>query len=260
VVGIPLLRGRWTTDEEPSPVALVNETFARRVFGNDDPLGQRLKLYGTLATIVGVVGDLKVSRLDADPDPEVLMPYKQTTVFRTMDILVRTSGSPAAILSNVRQAVQRLDPAQPPYGVTTLEGALAESIAPRRFNLLLLGTFAATAVLLALIGIYGVISYAVTQRTHEIGVRVALGARRGEIVCMVVRQGMLVTLGGVAGGMLAALGLTRLMSTLLFDVKPNDPATFAAVAAALTVTALLASWIPALRAARVDPLTALRYE
>ena len=260
VVGIPLVKGRWITDDEPSPAVMVNETFVRRIFANEEPLGQRIRIHGVISPIVGVVGDLKISRLDADPDPEVLIPYKQTSVFRRLDVLVRTPGTPAAILPDVRKAVQQLDPTQPPYGVTTLEGALAESIAPRRFNLLLLGTFAASAVLLALIGIYGVMSYAVTQRTQEIGIRMALGARRSEIVRMVVGQGMAVALTGIAVGIAAAFGLTRLMASLLFDVKPNDPLTFAAVAISLTATALLASCIPALKAARVDPLLALRYE
>jgi ABC-type antimicrobial peptide transport system permease subunit len=161
------------------------------------------------------------------------------------------------MLPEVRRAVQQLDPTQPPYDVMTLERALAKSIALRRFHLLLLGTFAASAVLLALIGIYGVMSHAVTLRTREIGVRMALGARRGEIVRMVVRQGMSVALTGIAAGVTAALGITRLMKTLLFDVKPNDPLTFAAVAIALTTAALMASCIPAVKAARVDPLLAL---
>ncbi|HYL75227.1 MAG TPA: ABC transporter permease [Bryobacteraceae bacterium] len=260
VVGIPLVKGRWITDDEPSPVVMVNETFVRRILANEEPLGQRIRIHNVLSTIVGVAGDLKISRLDADPDPEVMIPYNQTSVFRRLDVLVRTPGKPAAILPDVRKAVQQLDPTQPPYGVTTLEGALTESIAPRRFNLLLLGTFAASAVLLALIGIYGVMSYAVTQRTQEIGIRMALGARRKEIVRMVVGQGMAVALTGIAVGVAAAFGLTRLMASLLFDVKPNDPLTFAAVAIALTATALLASCIPALKAARVDPLLALRYE
>src|SRR5258708_4979737 len=195
---------------------MVNETFVRRVFGRDEPVGQRLRARGEVATIVGVVGDLKVSRLDAGPDPEVLIPYKRTAA-RRLDILVKTPGSPLGVLPDVRRVVQRLDPSQPPYGITTLEGALDESIAPRRFNLLLLGSFAASAVLLALIGIYGVMSYAVTQRTHEIGVRMALGARRGEIVRMVLRQAMVVAVAGILAGTAAALGLTRLMETLLFE-------------------------------------------
>jgi putative ABC transport system permease protein len=261
VIGIPLLKGRWTTDDEPAFAVMVNDTFVRRVFGPDDPLGQHLRVIGKPATIVGVVGDLKVSRLDAEPDPEILIPYKQTgfNVLRRLDILVKTEN-PAAVLPGVRRAVQGIDPTQPPYAVTTLEDALAESIAPRRFNLFLLGTFAGAAMLLALIGIYGVISYSVTQRTQEIGVRMALGASRSEIIRMIVRQGLTVALAGVAAGVAAALGLTRLVSTLLFDVEPNDPSTFITVAAALAATALLASWIPALKAARVDPLEALRYE
>jgi putative ABC transport system permease protein len=239
---------------------MVNRALVRKVFGSANPLGRQIRDMGRLYTIVGVVDDLRVSRLDAEPEPEVLMPYKQAEVFRRMDVLVKTAGEPAAVLPNVRQTVQRLDLTQPPYGITTLEGALAESIAPRRFNLLLLGSFAASAVLLALIGIYGVMSYAVTQRTHEIGVRMALGARQAAIVRMVVWQGMLVALAGITAGLAAALGLTRLMTAMLFDVKPNDPATFVVVAIVLAMAALAACWLPALRAARVDPLDALRCE
>jgi putative ABC transport system permease protein len=260
VVGLRLMRGRWTADDEPSRAVMVNRALVRRVFGSSDPLGHQIRDMGKLYLIVGVVDDLKVSRLDAEPEPELLVPYKQAEIFRRMDVLVKTAGTPAAILPEVRQAVHRLDPSQPPYGITTLEGALAESIAPRRFNLLLLGTFAVSAMLLALIGIYGVMSYAVTQRTHEIGVRVALGARRGAIVRMVVRQGMTVALMGIAAGVVAALGLTRLMATMLFDVRPDDPLTFAVVAATLAAAALAACWLPAVRASRVDPLVALRYE
>jgi putative ABC transport system permease protein len=260
VVGLPLIKGRWTRDDESAPAVMVNETFVRRVFGIDDPLGQRVKVHDVSAAIVGVVGEMKTSRLDADPNPEIIIPFRFTTVFRRLDILVKAVETPAAILPEVRRIVQRVDPTQPPYGITTLEGVLAKSIAPRRFNLLLLGTFAVAAVLLAMIGIYGLMSYAVTQRTQEIGVRMALGAQRGEIVAMVVRQGMSMAMAGIAAGTLAALGLTRLMETMLFDVKPNDPWTFAAVSAGLTATALLASCIPALRAARVDAISALRYE
>ena len=156
--------------------------------------------------------------------------------------------------------MRRSTASQPPGELKTLEQSLAESIAPRRFNLFLLGTFAAAALLLALVGIYGVIAYSVSQRTHEIGVRAALGASRGEIVRMVVRQGMTIVVVGIAAGLGAALGLTRLMVSLLFEVRPTDPATFGAVALLLTATALAASWIPARKAASVDPLVALRSE
>jgi putative ABC transport system permease protein len=153
-----------------------------------------------------------------------------------------------------------IDPTQPMHDVTTLDQALAESIAPRRFNLILLGSFAAAAVTLALIGIYGVIAYIVTLRTHEIGVRMALGAERRTVVRMIIQQGLGMTFAGLVTGIVAALGLTRLMASLLYDVKPTDPTTFVLVTAALTVAALAACGAPALRAARVDPLVALRYE
>jgi putative ABC transport system permease protein len=149
---------------------------------------------------------------------------------------------------------------QPVYNMESLQQALSDSIAPRRFNLFLLGTFAAAALLMAIVGIYGVIAYSVTQRTREIGIRMALGAQRGEVVQMVVRQGMGIALSGIVVGLAAALGLTRLMASLLYDVKPNDPSTFALVAITLAATAGLASWGPALRAALVDPLIALRHE
>jgi putative ABC transport system permease protein len=264
VLGIPVLRGNWPTGDEPAPAVAVNEAFVRTVFGQADPIGRRVRAFGNSGymTIVGIVGDLKVSRLDADPEPGVLIPYQLIPYngLRRMDVLFKTAAGIQALLPQVRQAVQHIDSTQPPYGVTTLETALAESIAPRRFNLILLGAFSSCAVLLALIGIYGVISYSVSQRTQEIGVRMALGARRGEIIRMVVRQGLVIALAGIAAGAAAALVLTRLMASLLFEVKPNDPATFVTVASALLATSLLACWLPALRAARIDPLTALRYE
>jgi putative ABC transport system permease protein len=253
------MKGRWTTDHEPVAAVMVNETFVRRVFASDEPIGRRVRIYGQPATIVGVVGDRKITRLDADPQPEIVIPYRFTTIFRRLDILF-LAGTPDAMLPGVRRLVSSIDPTQPPYAIDTLEGALAESIAPRRFNLLLLGSFAATALLLALVGIYGLMSYAVTQRTREIGIRMALGARGSEIVNLVVRQGMAWAAAGIAVGMGVALGLTRLMDTLLFDVRPNDPWIFTVVAAGLMATALLAAWMPARRAARVDPIQALRYE
>ena len=259
VVGIPLLKGRWIPDDETAPAVMVNQTFVRRVFGDEQALGQRIRIYGTPATIVGVVGDLKILRLDAVPDPEVLIPYGKRQFSEGWTFSLKPRAIQPQFSPMSARPSSGLTP-PPPYGVMTLEGALADSIAPRRFNLLLLGAFAGAAILLALIGIYGLMSYAVTQRTHEIGVRMALGAHRPEIIAMVVRQGMAVALVGVAAGTAAALGLTRLMATLLFDVKPNDPGTYTLVGAGLIATTLLASWLPALKAARVDPITALRHE
>jgi len=262
VVGLPLISGRWMKDGEAAPVVMVNESFVRRVFAGADPIGRRLRLRGIdgSAEIVGVVGDLKMLRLDADAEPEILIPYEHTPTPRRVDIIFKTPASPRAVMSEVRRAVVRIDPTQPPYGVMTLEQALAGSIAPRRFDLLLLGAFAASAVLLALIGIYGVMSYAVAQRTREIGLRMAVGARPGEILSMMLKDAMVVAAVGSVVGAAAALALTRLMAALLYNVRPNDPVIFAAVMIGLAATCLFASWIPALRAARVEPVQALRCE
>jgi putative ABC transport system permease protein len=263
-MGMRLIQGRWMTDNEPSQVMMVNEAFVRSILGGAAALGKSIHVMFPQRppswAIVGVVSDVKYSKLDAEPGPEIYFPYSQSFFNGASDIVVRTSGDPLALAPVVRKLISDIDRSQPPFEMQTLEGALARSIAPRRFHLFLLGTFAGSALLLALIGIYGAMSYAVTQRTHEIGVRMALGARRGEIVRMVIRQGMEVALTGIAAGIAAALGLTRLMTTLLYDVKPTDPWTFTAVVIALAATALLASWVPALKAARVDPLNALRWE
>jgi putative ABC transport system permease protein len=234
----------------------VNESFARRVAREDNPIGKRV----FRGTIVGVVSDLRVSKLDADPEPEVYVPYRNAPYLRDFDVVIRTVGNPAAVATDLRKLISNIDPAQPVYDMRTLDRTLADSIAPRRLNMLLLGIFAVVALILASVGIYGVIAYAVTQRTQEIGVRMALGAREGEVVRMVVRQGMLVATAGVVVGLAAAVALTRLMGGLLYEVKPTDPETLAVVCAALAGAALLACWIPARRAAQVDPVVALRYE
>jgi putative ABC transport system permease protein len=210
--------------------------------------------------VVGIVSDLKYSQLDADPPAEIYIPYRQLPFLSGTSVAIRTAGDASAIAPAMRKLISGIDPAQPVYNVKTLEQALADSIAPRRFNLFLLGTFAAVALLLALVGIYGVIAYAVAERTREIGVRMALGAQRHEVVSMVVREGMAMALAGMAAGLAGAWGLTHLMASLLYEVKTDDPATFAAVGAALAGTALLACLVPALKAARVDPIVALRYE
>ena len=263
-MGIRLLAGRWMADREPSEVVLVNETFVRKVLGGGPALGRHVLVPRNAppqsSEIVGVVSDVKYSKLDIEPEAEVYFPYRQSQYNRASDIVARVSGDPLALAPAVRKTMEEIDRTQPVFGMQTLEEALADTIAPRRFNLLLLGAFAASAALLALTGIYGVISYAVAQRTREIGVRVALGASRGTIAGMVVGQGMAVALAGIAAGMAAAYGLTRLMASLLFEVQPHDPATFGAAAAMLAAAALAACWLPARRAARIDPVRALRYE
>ena len=195
-----------------------------------DPIGKPISGSFLSGTTLGVVADFKYWQLDAEPRPEVYMAYEWSPVVRTVRVVVRISGDARLAASSIRKLISDIDRAQPVYELQTLEQALSDSIAPRRFNMFLLGTFAATALLLALIGIYGVIAYSVAQRTNEIGIRRALGAQRGDIVGMVVWQGMRMALTGIGLGLAAAFGLTRLMSTLLYDVTANDPVTFVAVA------------------------------
>ncbi len=265
-LGMRLVKGRWLTDAEPAPSVMINEILARRLFGNGDAIGQRIAVPGmdlppldSVAAIVGVVGDLKYAQLDVEPEPEVYLPYKQSTILYGA-LMIRTAGTPSQMVSAVRVILRDFDRSSPPAQLKTLDESLSESVAPHRFNLLLLGTFASAALLLAMVGIYGLIAYSVVQRTHEIGVRAALGAQSREIMRMIVGQGLGICLAGTAGGLVAAFGLTRFMTGVLIDVSPSDPWTFGSVALLLGATALAASWIPALRAARVDPLIALRYE
>jgi putative ABC transport system permease protein len=265
-MGMRLVAGRWLTGHEPSPAVMVNESFVRAVFEKADPLGRRIMIPSSpptqesLATIVGVVADLRYTKLDSQPAPETYIPYRQAIYVGSMDIMVRTAGDASAMAGAIRKLVADLDRTQPVYDVQTLEQALAGGIAPRRFNLLLLGIFAAVALVLAVVGIYGVMGYAVTQRTHEIGVRMALGARRGEVVGMVVRQGMATAGAGIAAGVVAAFGLTRIMGSLLYEIAPTDGPTFGMVCSVLVAAAFLACCLPAFRASKVDPSVALRYE
>jgi putative ABC transport system permease protein len=211
------------------------------------------------AVVVGVVADLRYTRLDADAPPEVFFPFQQNLMTFLSDVAVH-ANNPSALQPAIRREIAAIDPTQPAYDMKTLDRALADSIAPQRFNLFLLGTFAASALALALVGIYGVIAYSVAARTREIGVRVALGAGRGDVVRMVVREGMAVALAGIAAGLAAALALTRLMASLLYGVHATDPRIFAATAGTLALTALLASWWPARKTAAIDPMIALRDE
>jgi putative ABC transport system permease protein len=258
-LGMRLVKGRWLADTDSAAAVLLNESMVRQAFGAADPLGRSLSIPGP-ATVVGVVADLKYSQLDAEPPPEIYVRYQQVPSLRGTDVAVRAAGDAAALAPAMRKLIAQIDPSQPVYDVKTLDQALADTIAPRRFNLFLLGTFAAAALLLALVGIYGVIAYSVAARTREIGVRMALGAQGRQVVRMVVLEGMAIALAGVVAGLAAAWRLTGLMASLLYDVKPDDPATFGAVGMALAVTALLACWGPAVKAARVDPILALRHE
>jgi putative ABC transport system permease protein len=256
-MGSPLVKGSWPAEGSLFGV-VVNEAFARHA--GIDVAGQHIGGFILNEAITGVVADFKANQLDAEPTPEVYVPYERLPVNRSMRVAARVEGSVTGLAPAIREIVRQVDPTQPVYEFSTLEQALASSIAPRRFNLFLLGSFAATAMLLASIGIYGVIAYAVTRRTREIGVRMALGAHREEIAWMVAQQGLRIALAGIVPGLAAAAALTRLMASLLYGVAPNDLWTFAVTAGILAVTALIACCGPALRAASVDPMVALRHE
>jgi putative ABC transport system permease protein len=262
-IGMRVVKGRWMRDEEPGPVYVMNESLVRRFFPGRDPIGLRVRLPWindkSFATVVGVVADLRYSNLDEATEPELFTDYKHGDP-HGMTLMMRTAGDPSTAAPAIRTQLAGIDRTQPLFDVKPLDVALADSIAPRRFNLLLLSTFAGSALLLALVGIYGVIAYSVAQRTHEIGVRMALGAQRREVVRMVVRQGMAIALAGIVIGVAAALALTRVIASLLYDVTPTDPGTFAVVASGLAITAFAACCGPALKAALVDPIVALRCE
>jgi putative ABC transport system permease protein len=269
-MGIPLLSGRDVahTDTRQSPnVVVINDVFARRHFAGENPLGHRLRLQGQERDpllIVGVVGNVRNIALDEQPTPEVYVPFLQDPLFptyqRSMTIVARTKSDPGAVAGPLRAALTSLDKGLPVYAFKPMTEHLRDSLLRRRFNLILLSVFSGVALALAAVGIYGVISYGVTQRTHEMGIRMALGARPRDVLKLVVRQTMLLALGGVGIGLLASWALTRLMKGLLFSVSVTDPMTFVAIALLMTLIALLACLIPARRATKVDPLVALRYE
>jgi predicted permease len=274
-MGVTLERGRFITpqDDERAPVVVdIDDAFARTYFPEEDPVGKRINLagFGVQAEIVGVVGHVKQWGLDGDAKsaieaqfdypfmqlPEKLMPLAADAVA----VVLRTEGDPTAVMGPVRRAVEEIDSREVVYNVQTMNEVVSNSFAARRLSMTLLGVFAALALVLACVGIYGVISYLVGKRTHEIGVRVALGAQRNDVLQMVIGQGAKMTLIGVAIGIGAALGLTRLMANQLFGVSAHDPLTFAGVAMLLILVAIAACYIPARRAMRVDPVVALRHE
>jgi putative ABC transport system permease protein len=266
LMGIRLVRGERFTGRErlgEPRVALVSETTARKYWPGEDPIGKRINIGNPEQTpwmiVVGVVSDVRRGALDKEPYPQLYAHASQFPV-RGMTLVTRTSGDPRALVPALRHELAALDRDLPLYEPRTMEQVLSDSISRRRFQMLLIAAFAGVGLLLAAVGIYGVISYTVAQRTHEIGVRVALGARAPDILRLVVGQGLGLTLAGVGLGLAAAFGLTRVMTSLLFGVSAADPLTYACVSLALLAVALLACLVPARRATKVDPMVALRYE
>jgi putative ABC transport system permease protein len=260
---IPLLRGRNFTEAEvlkSEKVIIISDLLAKEAFPNEDPLGHRLAMgMGDLGffEIVGVVGDIRHRELESEPIPTMYMPSLRRN---WMNLVIRAQGDPGYLAAAVRKEVKGIDPDQPVASVKPMDEWLAISVSSHRYRTLLLALFAVIALILASTGIYGVMAYSVTQRTHEIGVRMALGARRFDVLKLVVQQGMLLVVIGLVLGIFGAIALTRVMSSVLYEITPKDPVTFVAVAIFLPVVALIACYIPARRATKVDPLVALRYE
>jgi predicted permease len=272
-LGIRLRKGRSLTEHDAKgspPVAVINETMAKKEFPKEDPIGRRILIQEIVPgraelgpeipwEIVGVIADEKIDGLNDQRSVGMYVSNEQSPVFG-MSLVVRTAMDPLTLQESLRRAVHQIDKDQPLTDVRTLEQIKSENVGPDRLQTILLGSFAGVAMLLSAIGIYGVISYAVAQRTHEIGIRAALGADAGSLLRLILRGGMALTAAGLAIGFAGALAVTQLMGDLLFGVGARDPATLAAVAAGLACIALLACYVPARRAAKVDPVVALRYE
>jgi putative ABC transport system permease protein len=267
---IPLRAGRTFSEEELAQdrhVVIVNQALADKLLSGENPLGQKAVIFmhslveaqETPSEIIGVVGDVRQMGLDTPAEPAVYWPHPEL-VYSSMTVVVRTAGDPLSLVSAVRSELQQMDRELPLAGVTTMEQVMSESLARSRFTMLLLGIFAALALVLASIGIYGVIAYSVAQRTQEFGIRMALGADRRAVLRLVLGEGTFLTLCGIGIGIVAAFTVTRLMATLLYGISATDPLTFFMVALLLAVVALIACYIPARRATRVDPIVALRYE
>jgi putative ABC transport system permease protein len=284
-MNIPLMQGRYFADQDNrafvagtdtskmsedermirgTNVLIVDQEFARRHWPNEQAVGKRIK-FGTdpkapALTVVGVVGRVKMESLDDDSNRvQGYFSFAQLP-FGGMTIIVKGVGDPNQLIASARQQVRAVDPDQPIYNIRTMDEIRGESVAPQRLNLILLSLFAGIAFVLAIVGIYGVMSYAVTQRTHEIGIRMAIGAQPRDVFRMILGQGMFLTVIGLVIGLLGAFGLTRLMGAMLFAIKPTDPLTFTAVALLLAGVALIACYVPGRRATKVDPVNSLRYE
>lgn len=262
--GIPLLAGRFFSDHDTASsnrVLIVNQTLAGKFFP-DGAVGRRIRVGGTTGDwrqVVGVVADVRQTRLDAEPRPQMYLPHSQNAD-RSQSLIVRTAGNPLGLIDAVRAAVRSVDPKQPIGNVRTMEQVLNDSVSRQRFTAVLLALFAGTAMLLSVVGLYGVMAYNVAQRTREIGVRMALGAARTDILRSVLIQSMAWVAAGAVVGFGGALALGRVISSMLYGVSATDPVTFAVVLTILFLTALAAAWLPARRAASVDPMVALRYE
>jgi putative ABC transport system permease protein len=268
VMKTPLLAGRFFTTQDGAdrpPVVIIDETLARRLWPNVSPIGKRIA-YGYYPDkpdfwmdIVGVVKHIRHHRLDADVREQVYFPHAQRQT-GGMTLAIRTAADPLGMAPAVRQAVRSLDPDQPVYQIRTMDGLVANALAPARFTLWLLTIFAGVAGILAMVGIYSVMAYMVTQRTHEIGIRMALGAQARDMLSLIIRQGMSMAVIGVAIGLIGSFAMQRVMKGLLFEVSATDPMTFVVISALVAGAALLACYIPARRAMKVDPMVALRCE
>jgi putative ABC transport system permease protein len=268
-MGIPLPQGRDFTarDTKDSPDAvIINQVMAERFWPGEDPLSKFIQLAAERTRwreVVGVVGNEKLSGLDNEIDPAIYVPLPQNSfpnATRQIFIVARTQGEPMSLVSGIQKELRSIDEQQALFQIRTLDEVISNSLAQRRFNSLLMVIFAALAGLLAAVGIYGVIAYSVTQRTHEIGVRLALGAQPLDVLKMVLGQGVKLSLVGIALGLVASFALTRLLSSLLYGVSATDPATFLGIPLLLIALASLATYLPARRATKVDPCVALRYD
>jgi predicted permease len=277
-LGVPLKQGRFFTARDRNrsePVVIISETMARRFWPGQNPIGQRIKWgipesYSPWTTIIGVVADVKQGPLNTEAVPQTYEPYLQLGdgsveenvggIYRSLNLVVRAQGDPALLVSAIRRDVRGLDPSLPLANVRTMEEHMLNSVSTQRFNMYLLAAFAGVALFLAAIGIYGVLAYSVAQRTHEIGVRLALGAHGTDVVWMVVLHGMRLAGAGILTGLGASLAVTRVMASLLYQTSAYDPWTFTVVASLLAAVAFVACYVPARRATRVDPMVALRYE
>jgi putative ABC transport system permease protein len=257
-----LRRGRLFSDqdtEKAQAVVVINDCMARKYWGGQDPLGKQIHNYRTDYTIVGIVGDVRQNGLGLEPPPQIYFCTTQGPMGET-NLIVRTSVEPLSLAATIRREVLALDKTLPISEVQTLQMVLLRNVASQSLIMSLMGLFAAMALVLALTGIYGVVAYSVAQRRREIGIRIALGATAPKVLVMVLSQGMVLTLAGVAFGGLGALALTRLISSQLYGVSPKDPLIFAGVLMLLVLASLMACFLPARRASKVDPLEALRYE